>query len=498
MQSQDQAYPSWYVHQDLNRKSTCDRIVQWTRTATHSDRVWLLVPKGARWTVVSVSGVAKLHRHSAEIRTVQDAAKILLRGNETVEYPSEIARSPQEERAIDQLLDATQACRFKLVSLSMPNENLARPVAALLLEHFGATDSKTAQLPWDDGTLRPLKASCAVSLHNANRWSTLPGLSIAQFLGWLASPIRRWKTLIACLSLVSAIAALGLIRTDYEVEVSGFLRPAVSRNYFAPSDGVVSDILVRHGDQVDVGSLLLRVESNSLEQMLKQLEGELLTTQQQLLTIQAQRIATQSSRESKPNTYDPQLTESLQLESKVKNLEAQMELTRRESSKLAVRSETTGRVATWDLESRLKGRPVSRGELLLTIEGALLVSASENANATESSWRLELEIPQRYLADIIRHRETNRSLMVRFAVGTEPESRWDAKLLELSTATQLNGESELIIKGLGPVVSELDPAIAQSGATVRAKVKCGQSSLAYAWFHDLVYFWHRYVLFPFR
>ena len=90
--------------------------------------------------------------------------------------------------------------------------------------------------------------------------------------------------------MAATVATLLLVQVDFTVEGRGELVPAVRRDVFAPVDGVISEILVAHGDAVREGQELLILRRPQLDLERTRVLGELQTARKRLSSLQALRF----------------------------------------------------------------------------------------------------------------------------------------------------------------------------------------------------------------
>lgn len=511
-------FPSWYVHQSLEDGATPARLVHFAKHRLGCDRVSLLIPKGRSWRVLEVSGVAKVHRHSTTIRAIEQSALVLLKRCKQFIHPSQVELSQLESDAIDRLLDATDASQFALLPLapsSLDSEAFNfesqhqrtrkkrdECIGALLCEQFSGADLFTGQ----QTALSEITAHGTIALTSWRYMRSVPGLKVLRLLGKLVSPLYRWKLLALVVLLATLVIGASYLETEHWVDASGELQPTTSRNIFAPASAIVSEVLVEHGQRVSEGELLLKLHSSQLQQLERQLVGEIRTSQQRLIAIKSQRISGAANVGAPPSTptagsYDPQMTELLQLEEKVENLKSQLKLTEAELGRLEIRAPISGQIATWDLERRLSERPVQSGDWLLTI----------NDTSTDQ-WKLELKIPQPLISAVANptasdlqaateetHSEaTTRRGQIQFRIGSMPEKTFHAKLTRLSTATQVDEQLGNVVVAQAAVESPLASWDLQAGSSVRAQIACGRKSLLAAYGYELKQWWYFNVDFRLR
>ena len=153
-----------------------------------------------------------------------------------------------------------------------------------------------------------------------------------------------------------------------------------------------------------------------------------------------------------------------------------------------MRSPIDGRVVTWNVEDRLRGRPVNRGENLLEI-----------ADPT-SDWELEVMMPEYRMGHIAKAATSiGRQVAGDVLPGDQSRARsWKARSKKsiaapksaAKRATRCWSACRSISRQLREVIG--DPKI---GATATAKIHCGKRAIGYVWFHDLVDFVRAKILF---
>ena len=82
-------------------------------------------------------------------------------------------------------------------------------------------------------------------------------------------PQRPWVYWLAILTVVSALAALPLVKVDVTVRAPGMVRPATERSELRiPVSAQIAEVLARDNDHVTVGQPLLILRSRDLEERL--------------------------------------------------------------------------------------------------------------------------------------------------------------------------------------------------------------------------------------
>ncbi len=219
---------------------------------------------------------------------------------------------------------------------------------------------------------------------------------------------------------------------------TGTAEPVQRRDLFAAVDGSVQQLHVHDGQQVAQGALMIQLENPELQNRAESLAGQIQTTAGRLASIQAVRL---SSRDEAAQSSRLVL-EARQLETELENLRAQQQVLKGQLDDLSVISPIAGTVVAWQMERRLMGRPVNRGNLLCTVTNP------------EGPWKLRLTVPEQNAGPIVDESKRNQPLSVHFAVATMPEKTFQATLDGLSYAARMDEFGNRVIDLSATVVSD--------------------------------------------
>ena len=247
----------------------------------------------------------------------------------------------------------------------------------LLAESFSAERPLAALVARADELARVSSSA----LGNALTHHALPLLPlqkrIAATFGALAQ--RPVAALLGLAAVALAVTLLATVPADFTVSAEGELQPRVRRNLFAPSDGVVEEVLVQHGDQVTQADVLLRLRNPVLDLDHSRISGELQTAQARLSTVRSARSRSQEP--DAPADENQLASEEEQLKHQIAGLENQISVLQRLRSELTLKSPQSGVVLTWNTHELLDDRPVEQGQVLLTVADAA------------GPWILKLHVP---------------------------------------------------------------------------------------------------------
>jgi len=312
---------------------------------------------------------------------------------------------------------------------------------------------------------------------------------MARLLRWLGKTIhslrgRRLATCALVLAGITAIvAALSLAPADFSVEARGELQPLVSREIFAPDDAVVRELRAQSGARVAAGEVLLVLRKPALDLEFKRVWGELQTASKKLAAVESEQLLNRREDETQRKRYTELTAQQEELRAAIAGLQAQHAILRQQQSELEVRSPIAGELLTWNAEQLLAGRPVARGQVLLTVADL------------NGPWQLELRAPERRVRHLAEaSHESAGGLDVSFALATNPGQILWGKLVRMGSRTEI-AENEGAVVLLAADIDRDEIGERVPGAGVVARIHCGRRAIGYVWFHDLIDAVRTWVLF---
>jgi multidrug efflux pump subunit AcrA (membrane-fusion protein) len=482
------------VHSQLNLAATAYAVANEGRRVLRCDRLSVLVGRGRSCKLLAASGVSRVERRSGAARRLANVAELVRRTDEPAHYADGVCDAlPPVAEAIGRHVEESHARHVAAIPLREPlavgvdddmqstsrrRRRSAKPAFVLIAEQFDAREGELRR----DWLVEVAEVS-TTALYNALTVDRLP-------LGWLLRPLGRVKEAVATHlprtalilgAIAAGIAALILVPADFNIEADGTLQPSVRRDVFAPRNGLVDEVLVKHGADVAAGQALVRMRDPSLELELKRVDGELETAQRQLDAVRATRT-NRAIRESNPVESYRLSAEERELDQKVANARRELELLKHEREQLIVISPIAGRVLTWDVGHQRAARPVERGEVLVTVADLL------------SPWQLELDVPDERMGYVLQaQRDLQVNLPVKFRLGAEEQATHDGRILEVcQTANRptekSSRQSPTILTKVSLNAPELEAEFGDKvrpGMSARAQIACGRQPVGYVWLHDL-------------
>lgn len=482
------------IHNSSDRRRTSMAIVEEGRRLIEAGRVSLMLPQGRKWKLTATSGVDRVERRTGFAQRLERLCAAVVVVGENLRYPEDDAElAPQVQQPLDVYVEESHARSIVVVPLFAPN-NFDDSRGAFSLCHDGRTSKAATSealgvlvVEWFDRAAisaaadhriavvaRQAEAACT----RCSELDRLPLLSINRFLAtlrWLAEVRQLPKTLAVGAGLAAAAVALALIPASLEIKAAGELQPRDRRNIFAPAAGTVERVAVNHGDRVAKHDTLLVIRSAELDFEAARLAGEIETAQRRLAATRTKRMELDGGKRGDSDRLFALAAEEEELRTQLEGWRTQQEILRRQQAELKVTSPLAGQVLSWDVRRQWTGRPVERGQLLLTVGN------------TEGPWRLELRVPDDRIGYVLEAQaaaqEAGRKATVSFALASDPATCYQGELETVSLRSEAVNDEEPTVRATvcfdRGQVEELRP-----GAAVNVKIDCGTRSLGFVWFHD--------------
>jgi GAF domain-containing protein len=497
------------VHESLDPIATAFVLANEARRIIGCDRVSVLVKRGRKLRLEAVSGQESIERRASAVQAIEALVRVVARAGDPLWHP-EAGRElpPQIEEELEAYVDESHATALAIIPLEKPRPTpvvkpggvdavavakaeaapkvAPRPIGALVAEWFQSSS-------FDGGKRARVELVAEhgkVALANALAHTGLPLFGVLNFLGKsrvLTTARNLPKTILATLATAAAVAALVLVPADLRLEGKGTLEPVHHRDVFAGIDGVVESISagIEHGADVKEGQLLATLRNIELDVALTDVLGRKAGSEEQLVST---RRALLEDQKISADEKTRMAGRAAQLQREIESLEEQRKLYETKKLDLAVRSPIDGVVVTWQVRDRLMLRPVEKGQVLMNI-----------ADKT-GPWELEVHLPDDRLGHVNRAaaeaRAAGSDLEVDYILATDPGTRHRGTVREIHEQAEVRGEqgnTVLVRVTIDPDRHEKEELGA--GASVTARINCGQRPLGYVIFHDLLAFIQQQILF---
>jgi len=235
----------------------------------------------------------------------------------------------------------------------------------------------------DDSLAEPLRR---IALHTGlaiRHRRMIEAIPMGRVIGALANQIHsrrrsRWFHLAVGIVFMTLIAVVAFFPVPMRVTAPAILRPMDVQRVFAPRSAVIDSIHVSNGEVVQRGQKLLSMTDPTLEQQITALIGRrsiLVQKQAAFMTALVDTASHRSERNEQLQSERSLLAEELQ------TIDQQLAVLEEVKQSLVIRASNEGIVDAWQMEQRLQGRPVNRGDALMEVIGK------------ETRWFIDARVP---------------------------------------------------------------------------------------------------------
>lgn len=496
------------IHGSLSVKETATRIANEARRMADVDRVTVLLRDGNRYAVEAISGAESFNRRSEAIVALKRLAEKCTATGEPAHWDKTSgeaddalpARVRTELAAYAEKHSLAAVTVVPLDGVSAKARNTSGETGKTKKRH-GSADAPRSGKPAGiaiieqaEPRLERERLEARVSVvreHGGQALSNAIRHENSILLPWRrakagSSAVSRTRILprwlLVLILLGGASTALALIPARFKLEARGTLEPITRRDVFAANDGVVQKVLVKHGDRVSQGQILAELTDDVLEMEMATKQGDLAATIERQTAV---RDALLSSTSLHPAQRDQLRGEQEQLDRTKESLERQLQILQGKLERTRLASPIAGEVVTWDVDDLLMYRHVRRGQRLLSVADPA------------GDWELELQLPEVRLGHLLAAgAESHEDVRVEFMLATEPGVTYEGRITEIHRRAEVSGpEGNTVLVKVAVDRDQLDQL--HPGASVVAQFDCGERSLGYVLFHDVVEFAQRKILFRF-
>jgi len=497
------------VHESLDPVATAFVLANEARRIIGCDRVSVLVERRRKLQLEAVSGQESVERRASAVQAIEALVRVVAKAGEPLWHPDASRElPPQIEEELEHYIDESHATALAIIPLHKPKPTpVVKPggvdavavakaeaglgiagelVGALVAEWFASSSFDGGKKARVDLVAEHGKVALANSLTHTSL-PLYPLINLAGKSRVLTTARNLPRTILAVLGTLAALAALVFVPAELRLEGKGTLEPVHRRDVFAGIEGVVEKLEpgLEHGAMVKEGQLLATLRNTDLEVALADVLGRRASSEEQLASTK------RSLLEDDKISADEKIRlagRKAQLQREIESLEQQEQLYRSKKEDLQVRSPIDGVIVTWQVRDRLLLRPVEKGQVLMSV-----------ADKT-GPWELEVNMPDDRLGHVNRAaaeaKSTGRELVVDYILATDPGTRHYGVVKEIHEQAEVRGEegnTVLVRVTIDPERHEKEELGA--GASVTARIACGQRPLGYVWFHDVLSFIQTQILF---
>lgn len=503
------------VQRSLSEDEVADAVASDARSLLGVDRVAVATRAGAAVRVRAVSGQSSVNQRANLVVSMTALARSVIQMGETLIYTGRIdGLAPQIE---EPLAAFVQESGSRMVMVVPTYENLPvvreqgeeaehrqktktiRPTGCIIIEQM-AESEPVAQL---EQRAELLADHAGAALWNARRYGRIFGIKLWTTIGSTLEWFRGRKLIIASsvlAVLLLIIAAMMTIQVDYPVKATGKLMPVEQHAVFSSWDGIITrDGLKVDGNQhVDAGQLLVVLENDELDGQIEEARASV-TKQDILIGAKEEEIKVAESQRNSADTESARSSETsrqrLQVElerlqgDRIVAVQQLNTLQERRKEKLRIVSPATGSIPNFQLRQMLEERPVRTGDYLFDVMDE------------SGDWHMELLVEEKrmgYLLRAQRQRSDNGESMElsgNFVLASNPEEKYQCHLTSISSRSTTDQEvgTAFELTAVAEAGQQLPPF--RIGTEVTVRFYCGETSLAWWCFGDVVEFLQRYLWF---
>lgn len=476
------------VHNGLDTQQTAYVVANEGRRVIDCDRVSVVLNKGRRCKVESVSGLDSIERRADQIKRLGSLAKTTIKGAAPIWYDGDDAPlPPQIETKLQKYVDQSHSKMVAIVplyrqqrdqeqSLGESIKKRNKPIGALIVEQL-----KDARVTDDFRKRVDVVAEHAqTAITNALEHNDILLLPLWKMLGRLSSAMRGGR-LVKTLAVLTVLCLMGaflyLFPYSFAVAAKGKLIPQQQHQVYAQVDGVVDQLFVSDlGDTVvEQGQVLAKLTSNDLAVVIENLTNSIQEVQARLKTSEA--LRTQDSLDSyQQTTLQIDIEQARQ---EIIGLQNELNLRMGEADHLNIKAPISGVVTNWQARQNLIRRPVERGQNLMTIV------------EQDATWLLELELPERRVGHMItaanEAADNGDAPRVTFSLVSHPGAEFEGRMMLVDHQIDVHSdEGNTCLIRVSFANDEIDRDLLRTGTRVNAKIHCGQRSIGYVMFHEAI------------
>ena len=494
------------IQRSLVEQEVADAAASDARSLLGADRVSVVTRKGRSVRVRAVSGQSSVNPRANLIAAMNKLATRVIEMGETLTYTGKVdGLAPQIEEPLAAFVQESGS-RMVMMVPTFETEELVRKqgeeadldrkkkrvkaTGCIVIEQIAESEP----LPQLEQRAELIADHVGAALWNARQHGRIFGLSVWKLVGTGLEWFKGRKLMIttAVLALIAvASAALTFIKLDYPVTAEGKLMPIEQHAVFATWDGVITrDGLKVNGDEeVKKGQILVVLENDELEGQIEEAKASVRKYEQLVIGKRAEIVQSELSIPKLSDEEKPQSLANIErMRVEQRGIEGDLEIARqqvinletRKEEKLTIRAQADGRIPNFQLRQLLEDRPVRQGDHLFDIM---------NDNG---AWHMELLLQEKRMGHVLRaQREAaakNEAIELpgRFTMATQPDAKFECHLTKVATRSTTDTELGTVFE-LNAVANDGQTLPEKRiGAEVTVKIYCGQSTLFYWCFGDVV------------
>lgn len=492
------------IQRSLDENEVADAAASDGRPLLGCDRLSVITKKGRRIKVNAVSGQATVNQRANLVQAMSKLARKVIDSGETLTYTGKIeGLAPQIEKPLANFVQESGS-RMLMIVPTFPNEVLVReqgeeaeakrkgkrPKASgcIVVEQVGESEPA----PQLEQRAELLADHVGAALWNSRTHGRIFGKSVFKVMGKALEWFQGRKLAITTgvlLALAGVVAAMTLIKVEYPVEADGKLMPVEQHAVFTLWDGEIkTGGIIAQPDEngvyrVKKGDVLLVLENEELNTDVAKVVAEIeaLNEKQQAIDRTLPLVIGKDIRQA----HDLEIQKIGLLAEKRIAQDRLLMLEERRKEKLSVIAPADGIIPDFKRMEILRGRPVKQGDHLFDVM---------NDNGP---WHMELLVEEKRMGHINKARvdmlssSSTDELNGSFTIVSLPQSNFDCKMTTIASRSTIDQELGTAYELIAVAKEGVELPTQQIGSEVTARFECGEVSLAFYCFGDVVEFIQR-------
>ena len=506
------------LQRSLQEQEVADAAASDIRALLGCDRVSVAIRKGRSFQIRAVSGQSSVNARANLIVAMRKLSRRVIEMGETLVYTGRVeGLAPQVEEPLAAFVQESGSRMVMLVPM-FENEAMVRKqgeeedrerrkkrpkaTGCLVIEQIAESEP----LPQLEQRAELVADHVGAALWNARQHGRIFGLSLWKLMGKTMEWFRGRKlaiTTAVLMGIAGLVAFMWMYKLEYPVKAEGKWMPVEQHAVFAPYDGLIT----RKGIQIPPDNLVEKDKTVLIVLQNDELDGQI---EEAKATIEKWKNTLVSKdneiRTARLHLGREEVEQKGSADATVKRLEVEKQrilgdraiasqqlaqLQKRKDEKLTITAQATGRIPDFQLRQLLEDRPVRAGDHLFDIMN----------DGEGSKWHMELLVEEKRMGHLLKAmREQvaagkSPELKGEFKLASQPEKEFTCHLTKVATRSTTDTELGTVFELTVVADDGQELPLQRIGVEVTVHLYCGETSLAYWCFGDVVEFIHKFTWF---
>ncbi len=279
-----------------------------------------------------------------------------------------------------------------------------------------------------------------------------------------------WQTKTKWMTAIGVLLTVAFIPIPMNVSAPATLHPSQIQNHYAPSDAIVRAIEADESGWIEAGQVFMKLEDLSLSSEIDEALGTIAKNRERITEIESRLLRNDRLPGSQ---RDPLESEAEMLKKSLDTQQKRLEYLMARAEKLEIRADFRSRLSHLNSKQDLTGRPVKRGQYLLSTHNP------DGPWYVEARFR-EQDLPylQQRLLD-----PASTSAVLTSQPSEQFSVTWMTSAPHAIDSSNMANEKNFVVR------FAIDPTAMvefHDGNSARIQVRCGMTPLAWVLFRDFL------------